>query len=425
MNNNNTSVQLDTQRTHLPALTGIRFVAILHIFCFHLWVLFDMKKEPGMENVLRGMSDLPAPLFTAIANGWMSTSFFFLLSGFVLAYLYWGKDGQLSIPKKTFWLARAIRIYPIHLILMLITLLLTTAYQLSLGTSPGLLVASGIATITLTQAWYPDFVPVWSWPTWTISALAFLYVVMPFLLPQLAKLSRRASIQLLCALPFISLLPTAIYALYFPAGTEAPQFWKIFIGSTPLFWLAHFIAGILLTRVFYFSRATNANNPASGNWFAWGDLALLVVVLLACAQQIDEPFKFFLRHGLMMPLYMVIIVDLARGNGIAARLFTLPGTSFLGETGFSIFIWQNFVLMMCGAFIMFNPEAGQHQFFWALVCTILLGIVSTYLIEKPIARKLRRKWLVSGQSKNDQQITTSNTDPLLTPSNLPAGTSHE
>lgn len=411
--------------THLPALTGIRFVAILHIFCFHLWVLFDMKKQPGMENLLRGMNDLPAPLFTAIANGWMSTSFFFLLSGFILAYLYWGEDGQLSIPKKTFWLARAIRIYPIHLILMVITLLMTTAYQLSLGTSPWLLVTSGLATLTLTQAWYPDLVPIWSWPTWTISVLVFLYAVMPFLLPQLAKLSRSVSIQLLCVLPFISLLPTAIYAVYFPAGTEAPLFWKIFIGSTPLFWLAHFIAGILLTRVFNFSRAANANNSASGSWFAWGDLALVAVVVLACVQQIEEPFKFFLRHGLMMPLFMIIIVDLARGKGIAARLFSLRGMGFLGETGFSIFIWQNFILMMCGAFIMFNPEAGQHQFVWALVCAILLGIVSTYLIEKPIARKLRRKWLVSGQNKNNKPITTANTDSLLTSSNLPAGTRHE
>lgn len=425
MTSSHLDIHSNQHRRHLPALTGIRFVAILHIFCFHLWVLFDMKKSPGMENILRDMNDLPAPLFTAIANGWMSTSFFFLLSGFILAYLYWDKDGQLSIPKKTFWLTRAIRIYPIHLILMLITLLMTTAYQLSLGTSPGLLVASGLATITLTQAWYPDFVPIWSWPTWTISALVFLYAVLPFLLPRLAKLSRPASILLLCALPFISLIPTAIYALYFPVGTEAPQFWKIFIGSTPLFWLAHFIAGILLTKVCNFARAANVSGPASGSWFAWGDLALLAVVLLACTQQIEEPFKFFLRHGLMMPLYIVIIVDLARGNGIAARLFSLPGTGFLGETGFSIFIWQNFVLMMCGAFIMFNPEAGQHQFFWALVCTILLGIVSTYLIEKPIARKLRRKWLVSDQSKNDQQITTSNTDPLLTPANVPVGTSHE
>jgi len=102
MSNDNIGALPDAQHIYLPALTGVRFVAILHIFCFHLWVLFDMKKEPGMENLLRGMNDLPAPLFTAIANGWMSTSFFFLLSGFILAYLYWGRDGRLTIPKKTF-----------------------------------------------------------------------------------------------------------------------------------------------------------------------------------------------------------------------------------------------------------------------------------------------------------------------------------
>ncbi len=413
MNNDNPDHQPEPQRSRLPALTGIRFFAILHIFCFHLWAMHDMAKQPGMENLLRDMKDLPAPLFTAITNGWMSTSFFFLLSGFILAYLYWGKDGQLSVPKKTFWLARAIRIYPIHFILMVITLAMTTAYQLSLGTSPGLLIASGIATITLTQAWFPDFVPIWSWPTWTISALVFLYAVMPFLLPLLAKLSRRAAFRLLCVLPVISLIPTAIYALYFPAGTEAPQFWKIFIGSTPLFWLAHFVAGMLLTRVFTIARA-QPMQQSNKSWVAWGDLALLAVVLLACTQQIEEPFKFFLRHGLMMPLYMVIIIDLARGKGIAARLFSLPGTGFLGETGFSIFIWQNFVMMMCGAYIMFNPEQGQHQFLWALVCTILLGIASTYLIEKPIARKLRRKWLGDPRHKKLSSMSSS-----------PAGISYE
>lgn len=415
---------VDRQGPHLPALTGIRFIAILHIFCFHLWVLFDMKKEPGMENLLSDIKDLPEPLVTAISNGWMSTSFFFLLSGFILAYLYWGEHGQLSIAKKTFWLARAIRIYPIHLILMAITLLLAAGYQLSLGHSPALLLASGLATITLTQAWYPDFVPIWSWPTWTISALVFLYALLPFLLPMLAKLSRRASIQLLCALPVISLLPTAIYALFFPAGTEAPLFWKIFIGSTPLFWVAHFVAGILLTLVVGITRAKKLDNNNNPGWFAWGDVALMAVIIIACTQEIAEPYKFFLRHGLMMPLYMIIIVDLARGKGFAARVFALPGMGFLGETGFSIFIWQNLVMMICAAVIMFNPGAGQHQFLWALTGSILLGIFSTYLIEKPIARKLRRKWLPVNQTTNHNS-STSKTAAVLPATDIAIGSRHE
>jgi peptidoglycan/LPS O-acetylase OafA/YrhL len=420
----NTHRRANQQRQLLPALTGIRFIAILHIFCFHLWVLFDMKKEPGMENLLRDIKELPGPLVTAISNGWMSTSFFFLLSGFILAYLYWDEQGQLSITKKTFWLTRAIRIYPIHWIIMLITLLMTTGYQLSLGNSPALLFASGLATITLTQAWYPDFVPIWSWPTWTISALVFLYALLPFLLPMLAKLSRRASIQLLCALPFISLLPTAVYAWFFPAGTEAPGFWKIFIGSTPLFWVAHFVAGILLTRLVGITRANTIDSNKNLRWFAWGDVALVAVIVIAATQEIAEPFKFFMRHGLMMPLYMIIIVDLARGKGFAARVFSLPFMGFLGETGFSIFIWQNVVMMICGAVIMFNPDAGQHQFLWALAGVIVLGICSTYLIEKPIARKLRRKYLPLDQTKN-HQISTTKTAAVLPAATTAIGSRHE
>lgn len=46
----------------------------------------------------------------------------------------------------------------------------------------------------------------------------------------------------------------------------------------------------------------------------------------------------------------------------AARLFSLPGMNFLGQAWFSIFVWQN-----------------------------CLMIVSTYLIEKPWAKRLRRE----------------------------------
>ena len=382
--------QCQQVNTYMPALTGIRFFAILHIFCFHLWTLYDMDKEPGTENLLRGMGDLPKGFLTYLSNGWMSTSFFFLLSGFILAYLYWGKNGQLTVPRKTFWLMRATRIYPIHVVLILLSLG-TAGYHLANGVDPIMLVASAVATLTLVQAWYPDFVPMWSWPTWTISALVFLYAVMPFLLPPLARLSQRKAILWLCVLPVISLLPTVIYAFYFPPGAEPQQFWQIFIGATPLFWLAHFVAGILLTKVFSLSRFSPVITTGSRLWFAWGDLALVAVILIACVPDIQEPFKFFLRHGLMMPLYMVIIVDLARGRGLAARIFSGRVMNFLGETGFSIFIWQNLVMMVCWGIVMMNPDAGDNQFWGALISIIVLGIFSTYLLEKPVARWLRRK----------------------------------
>ena len=389
---NNGAQEKDSQRNQgrMPALTGIRFLAVLHIFCFHLWTLYDMEKGPEAANLLQGMGRLPDGVLTYLSNGWMSTSFFFLLSGFILAYLYWGKDGQLTVPRKKFWLTRAARIYPIHILLLLLTFG-SAGYHLANGVDPVTLVASAVATLTLVQAWFPHFVPMWSWPTWTISALVFLYAVMPFILQPLAKLSRREAVIMLCALPVVSLVPTVVYAFFFPAGTEPQQFWQIFIGSTPVFWLAHFVAGILLTKVFGLSRNNVITATDRRSWFAWGDLALVAVIVIACIPNIQEPFKYFLRHGLMMPLYMIIIVDLARGKGLAAQIFSGRIMNFLGETSFSIFIWQNLVMMVCWGMVMMNPDAGRNQFWGALVSIIGLSIFSTYVIEKPVAKWLLRK----------------------------------
>ena len=346
-----------------------------------------------MENLLRDMGNLPDTFLTWLANGWMSTSFFFLLSGFILAYLYWGEDGQLTISKKKFWLTRMIRIYPIHILLVVIAFLMMAQYHLSQGMSPLLLVSSGIATLALVQAWYPAFVPVWSWPTWTISALLFLYFCMPYLMPRLAALSRKKSIILLCSLPFISLIPTCIYTLYFPPGSKLQMFWHIFISSTPIFWLAHFVAGMLLTRVFNITRYNTDFMNGRKSWFAWGDLALVAIIAITCIPGIVEPYKYFLRHGLVMPLYIIILIDLAKGNGLAARLFSLPGMDFLGETSFSIFIWQTLVTAMCWGYIMMNPAGSDYQFVSAMAALIGVAIFSTYVLEKPLTKWLQRKWV--------------------------------
>ncbi len=378
---------------HLPALTGVRFFAIFHIFLFHLWSLYDMDKPDGFERLMASFDALPEVVVTFLSHGWMSTSFFFLLSGFILSYLYWSPDGTLATDKKRFWLMRLSRLYPIHIIALLITMPLMLPMMLEEDMGIGPILLSGLATLTLTQSWYPPWVPIWSWPTWALSALVFLYLIMPWLMKQLGGLSRKKLIVLLVLMPFLSLLPTAIYAFYFPPGTEAPRNWQIFIGSTPLFWVPHFVAGMLLSRVCSISRFNKEFAGSESAWLSWGDLAFLAVVVIACLPGIGEPLKFFLRHGLLMPLYMILVLDLARGRGVLAKLFSAPGMNFLGETGFSIFIWQNLVMIGCFVALMINPQGGEHQLLGASVAMLILAIASTYGVEKPLARKLRKRWL--------------------------------
>ena len=390
-NNSQATAPGRTGDHYLPALTGIRFFAIFHIFLFHLVALYGSKRPEGMENLLIGFKHAPQTLVVFASNGWISTSLFFLLSGFILAYLYWGEDGQLITTRRRFWLMRAARIYPIHLIVMTFILLLRVPWYLGQDMPLGTLVPSALATIALVQAWVPPWIPLWSWPTWTISALVFLYLIMPWLMTALSRLSRRQMVIALIAMPFVSIIPTLVYALRQAAGAPWSMNVDMFVANTPVFWVPYFAAGMLMTRIFSLSRFKPTRSKPS--WFAWGDAAFIVVIAIGCTPGIEQPLKFFIRQGLLMPFFVAMVLDLARGRGLMARILSLPGTGFLGETGYSIFIWQSIILIVTYVSLIAMPAIGPYQIWIAIALIMALAIPSTYLIEKPLARVIRRKYI--------------------------------
>ena len=169
----------------------------------------------------------------------------------------------------------------------------------------------------------------------------------------------------------------------------------MFVANNPMFWIPYFAAGMLLTRVFQLSRFKP--KPVDRSWFAWGDVAFIVVIAIGCTPGIEQPLKFFIRQGLLMPLFMMLVLDLARGKGLMARFFSLPGMGFLGETGYSIFIWQAVVLISMWVTLMINPAIGPYQVWIAIALIMALAIPSTYLVEKPIARSIRRRIIDPGE----------------------------
>ncbi len=374
----------------------MRFFAVFHIFLYHLWSMrFEMprQKDGPMATAYANMEEFPRWLNNLLAHGYLSTSFFFLLSGFILAYLYWSPGGELSTTPQRFWWQRFTRIYPVHLIALLITFLLTLPRWWFDPDAPPvpLAAASAVATATLTQAWFAPLVPIWSWPTWALSAVVFLYLIMPWLMRVLARLSRRQAMGLLIAMPFISLLPTAVFLLFFPDGGEGRQNWQIFLGSTPLFWVPHFAAGMLMSRMFAISRFDTAWREKPKPWISPGDLAFVAVLLICLMEPQGRVWRHILRHGALMPLYLLVLYDLALGRGFIARLFSLPGMGFLGQTSFSIFIWQNLFLGLGVGMAMAMPGSKTISFWFAVIGLTVMAMISTYWIEKPLAKRLRRK----------------------------------
>jgi peptidoglycan/LPS O-acetylase OafA/YrhL len=376
----------------IAGLSGLRFFAVLHIFFYHLWSIYSIKDKPKQfENLLAGLEKLPNSLIVFFSHGYMATSFFFLLSGFVLAYVYWQPQGVLSVGQRDFWLARAIRIYPVHLIIMLITVALMSMQYIGGGTPGWWIALSALLTAGLLQSWVPPAIPMWSWPTWTLSAIVFLYAIFPWLVRSCAQMRRTMLLFVLCLMPLVSLIPTLCYSLLVPLNQEASHPITLTLTSLPLFWLPHFLAGMLLTRI-HFDRQEKGQHASASMW-GWGDLAFIAVLLITFTPNIEEPLKYFLRHGLLMPLFMLVVLDFAAGRGLIRRFFALPVFERLGQASFSMFIWQNLVMVGCWVSLLINPAAGAYQIWVAPLALIIMAVLSTQYIEKPIARRLRARWM--------------------------------
>ena len=146
-----------------------------------------------------------------------------------------------------------------------------------------------------------------------------------------------------------------------------------------------------MSRIFGISRFETAWREKPKPWVSFGDLALAAVVVLSLMEPHDRVWRHILRHGALLPLYMLVLYDLALGRGLVARVFSLPGMNFLGQLSFSIFIWQNLFLMLGFAVLMGSPQSMSLSFWFAVIGLLAMSMISTHFIEKPLARRLRKR----------------------------------
>jgi peptidoglycan/LPS O-acetylase OafA/YrhL len=72
-------------RKSLGALTGARFLAALWVLVYHYTVEFRFATS---QQSLQYQAGGRSPLETLIGQGHLAVDFFFILSGFILAYTY-------------------------------------------------------------------------------------------------------------------------------------------------------------------------------------------------------------------------------------------------------------------------------------------------------------------------------------------------
>ena len=144
----------------IRSFTGWRYIFAVAIFMHHYQI--DGK------SVLQ-------------AGGAIGVTFFFILSGFLLAYGYKKRLMTREISTSDFYKARAVKLYPLHILCLPAVFLLVIRIFVTAD------LPKAVLNLFLLQSWVPspDYYMSYNAVSWFLSDELFFYLMFPFVLPVL------------------------------------------------------------------------------------------------------------------------------------------------------------------------------------------------------------------------------------------------
>jgi peptidoglycan/LPS O-acetylase OafA/YrhL len=359
-----------TKPAPLKALTGLRCFAAVNIVLFHF-------SNPQWFGML-------APVVNA---GFISVSYFILLSGFVLAYNYSGRARAGELDRARFWKARFTRIYPIYLLSLLLGL---GTLGMEYGShTHGMFWAGVVLTPLLLQGWIPAIATFLNTPAWTMSAEAFFYTIFPWLArwkrPEriVPHLGRMALVW------GLGLVPGLLYMVFNPDGIAHPNRWSYGIWLwglkyTPLPHLASFVFGVMLADL----NDLVARTGRLRLWLGLGGIAGIYGLLA-----LGPLMPYAMMHdGMLMPLFGCIVLGLAGENPLATALGWRP-LVFVGEASYCLYLLHfNLWNLIHETHVLDRLRLSRFDPWISYALLIGLALLALHLIEKPAQRQLR-KWM--------------------------------
>ena len=188
-------------------LTGIRFVAAAWVLGYHLQAplaVLGIVSVPVLSDTLR--------------VGRLGVDLFFALSGFILTHTYLTRLGHRlrAQPTVAFWWLRLARVYPVHLVMLVVAGLAVFAQAKVTGevlARDWLNPLDFAKNLALVQEWGPSPQRGWNFVAWSLSMEWLAYLCFPILILVIWRMHRRLHTAWLVVAWVIVLLPLIAYAV--------------------------------------------------------------------------------------------------------------------------------------------------------------------------------------------------------------------
>lgn len=371
----------------LPSLTGMRFIAAAMVFFHHTTFANLFASASARDHYI--------PI---VRQGNSGVSFFFILSGFVLT---WSMRSNDNPPR--FWRRRFFKIYPNHIVVFIVSVLLITYGVTTFGVGTDITVTQAILNLLMLQAWPHDLGIMFSinLVTWSLSCEIFFYLLFPLLVALIQRIRPQrlwawagATTAAVIAVPFIAMaLPDE------PpipgVGTTTWETW--FIQSFPPVRLLEFVLGILLARIVLSGRRMPVGV---------GGATALTVAAYALTPLFPETFR--LAAVMVVPLGLLIGAS-AEADAANQRSWLASRTMvWLGNISFAFYLWHYMVLMTVRSMVTSDTGFPTGEAFGLIALAFGITVVLAWLLYSTVERPMMRRFATS------RRRTTHSVGPAAT-----------
>ncbi|TXI75442.1 MAG: acyltransferase [Flavobacteriales bacterium] len=295
-------------------LTALRFYAAFIVFSLHAHML------PGLQWLGHTHAEL---------QGRVGVSVFFVLSGFIMTYVYYGEDQWKPTRANAgrFLIARVARIFPLHLLTMLLCMplgLMSNTSRIELQNLP--------IHIALLQEWspvgYPGPGP--NKVSWTLSVEMLFYVMTPFLFAGMLKAGKRKLLFLGSLFVILAALTIAFFTFHNDPDAS------IHVERAP-FRLTDYILGIM---AFLFFQGVKT-------YHEWWKRALLPAGILWFCGMMAWQYYYDQQSGnnlWMLPGSVMVVLGTAFRRDTKSWFLASDRMVFLGEASFTFYMIHEFML---------------------------------------------------------------------------------
>lgn len=360
------------KKQRLAVVDGLRGLAIL-------LVIYQHGFAPGFIEPFKQLTGFVFPY--VIIDAWMGVSFFFVLSGFVLALPYFTGKRDISAPGeiKRYYFHRANRLLPLFIFVTFVSLAFYV-HKGEVGKYKDMLMM--ISTASMLSDWY--FFPSINPAFWSLMVEIWFSIALPIVLISINKFGLKKTAIMVFAI-----------ALAFRIGGSYYNFGMVIINPLKDFFIARcddFVAGMIVCYLYVNGRLPS--NPKTC-------LTIGIMLILSAAltwdfitleripRVIGAFANIFASAG-----FSLILVAALQSKSLLSKFFSMWWLRILGAMCFSIYCWH---LLVISPPLLANPGKLKIELeFW--ITLLALSAFTYRYIENAKEASLKKVFMLDSNA---------------------------